>query len=212
MTASDSGGFDQYHFTKEFWIDLLNVKKKDGRRCVDLALACSKEEAWVLKRWGATEQAPPPPPQHNEWAQGRYVRTQASGQDTQYDRDGDAAPAFGPNDPWARWQGSSSPSNSWNRWESSNHGGGRSSAGSNDWYAASGQVRGNVRRRKRREDVVGQYDHKTWPAELRAFGMYKYDDDIVTRNNHIRFSGDEDGEYRSESDDSTTIERYARRR
>jgi len=211
MAVSDSGGFDQYHLTKAFWIDLMNVKRKnDGRGCVDLAFGCNVEEAKALKRWGAKEQAPPPPPHQNQWNQGGW-RTQASGQGG----DGDPAPASGSGDPWANWKGTREGSNHGGGWqgtrEGSNHGGGRSSAGSNDWHAAFGQVRGNVRRRKRREDVVGQYDHKTGPAELRAFGMYKYDDEVVTRNNHLHFSSDEEVGEQSESDNSTTQERYARR-
>ena len=207
MAVSDSGGFDNFHFTNQFWVELMNMKKNDGRGCVDLAFGCCKEMAVVLKRWGAIEQA-------NEWSQDWYSRTQASGQDTQDDGPGDEAAASGSVAPGWQWPRSASGSNSWNQWGSSNHGGGRSSGDTNDWWAASGQVWNNDQRRRRRgprEHRVGQYDYKVGGAEVRAFGMYAYDDDVITRVNHAHLSSDEDGADRSESDNSTTQEQDVRR-
>ena len=130
MAVSDSGGFDQQNLTKAFWIDLLNVRRKDGKGCVDLALAANIEQAKLLKRWGAKEQAPPPPPHQgsNQWNQGGW-RTQASGQGG----DSNVAPASGSGDLWANWRPTQESSNHGGGWQQgSYHGGGRSSAGSSD--------------------------------------------------------------------------------
>ena len=213
MEVSDRGGFDNFGFTKQFWVELMNMKNRTGRGCVDLAFGCCKDIAFVLKRWGATEQAPPPPKKHNEWSQGWYSRTQAFGQDTQDDGHGDDASASGSVAPAWQWQGSASGSNSWCRWGSSNYGGGRSSGDNNDWWA-SGQVWSDPRRRRRgpREHSVGQYDYKVGGAEVRAFGMYAYDDEEnVSRLNEHHYDSDEDVGPGTASDESTARVRYNRR-